>query len=70
MSTYAEFMKTATDAALEAGALLKAQYSQMSEIRYKGEINLVTETDLASQALLHDRLSAAYPGHDFWPRRV
>jgi myo-inositol-1(or 4)-monophosphatase len=65
MSIYGEFLKTATDAALEAGALLKAHYSRMSEIRFKGEINLVTETDLASQALLHDRLSAAYPGHDF-----
>ncbi len=65
MSTYAEFLKTAKDAALEAGALLKAHYFQLNEIRFKGEINLVTETDLSSQALLHDRLAAAYPGHDF-----
>jgi myo-inositol-1(or 4)-monophosphatase len=65
MSLYAEFLKTAKDTALEAGALLKTQYFQMQEIRFKGEINLVTATDLASQDLIHGRLAAAYPDHDF-----
>jgi myo-inositol-1(or 4)-monophosphatase len=65
METNPDFLKTAKDAALEAGALLKANYFKMNEIRFKGEINLVTETDLASQSLIHERLAAVFPDHDF-----
>lgn len=65
MENKSDFLKTAKDVAVEAGALLKANYFKMNEIRFKGEINLVTEADLAAQSLIHDRLSAAFPDHDF-----
>jgi myo-inositol-1(or 4)-monophosphatase len=65
MENYRDFVKTAQEVALESGALLKANYFKMNEIQFKGEINLVTETDLASQSLIHDRLAAAFPDHDF-----
>ena len=65
MGEYSSFLRVARDAALEAGALLKDRYYQSNEIHFKGEINLVTETDLASQALIHDRLALAFPDHDF-----
>lgn len=65
MENKPDFLKTAKDVAVEAGALLKANYFKMNEIRFKGEINLVTEADLAAQSLIHDRLSAAFPDHDF-----
>jgi myo-inositol-1(or 4)-monophosphatase len=59
------FLTTAKAVALEAGALIKDGYSRITEVRFKGDINLVTETDFAAQKLIHERLSAAYPDHDF-----
>jgi myo-inositol-1(or 4)-monophosphatase len=65
MSEYSGFLTTARAAALEAGALLREKYFQTTEVRFKGEINLVTEADTAAQTLLFDRLSTAFPDHDF-----
>ncbi len=56
-------LETAVRAALEAGALIRERYERPHDIRLKGEIDLVTEADLASEerilALLHDR----FPDH-------
>jgi myo-inositol-1(or 4)-monophosphatase len=65
MREIASMLETARGVALEAGALLREKYHSMPEVRYKGEINLVTEADTAAQALISDRLSKAYPDHDF-----
>ncbi|MBM3293442.1 MAG: inositol monophosphatase [Candidatus Aminicenantes bacterium] len=65
MGLHAEFLEAARDAALEAGALLSRDYHRLGEVRFKGEINLVTATDQASQDLIFGRLSARFPGHDF-----
>ncbi len=65
MSEITAMLETARGVALEAGALLREKYHRMPEIHYKGEINLVTEADTAAQALIFDRLSKAFPGHDF-----
>jgi len=65
MSVYGDYLAAATEAALEAGELLRRDYHSLGEVRFKGEINLVTESDHASQALIFDRLSRRFPGHDF-----
>lgn len=47
--------------AREAGALLVRAYGRV-EAREKGPSDLVTEADTASQRLIADRISAAFPG--------
>ncbi|MBI5565586.1 MAG: inositol monophosphatase [Chloroflexi bacterium] len=53
----------ATDTAREAGALLRDYYQRGVTAEYKGEIDLVTEADRASERLILDRIRAAYPDH-------
>ena len=53
----------ATETALEAGALLRDYYQRGVTAEYKGEIDLVTEADRASETLILDRIRAAYPDH-------
>ncbi len=65
MSELIPLLETARGVALEAGALLRERYHRLTEVRYKGDINLVTEADTLAQALIVDRLSKAFPGHDF-----
>jgi myo-inositol-1(or 4)-monophosphatase len=65
MGEYSIYLDAALAVALEAGDILRADFSRAGEVRFKGIVNLVTETDLASQALIHRRLSDRFPGHDF-----
>ena len=53
----------ATQAAREAGAILKEYYSQDKQIESKGNRNLVTEADLRSEKCILKILQAEYPGH-------
>ena len=46
-----------------AGAVLKAYYGKRHEIRYKGEINLVTDVDRRSEAYIMERIRSAFPDH-------
>lgn len=52
-----------TAVALEAGGLLISLFRRPLEVSHKGEINLVTEADLAAEALIIRRLSEEFPGH-------
>jgi myo-inositol-1(or 4)-monophosphatase len=45
----------------EAGAVLHDYYRTGVTIKYKGEIDLITEADHASEALILKRIRAAYP---------
>ena len=65
MAEYARYLEAARDVAREAGEILKRDYHRRGVVSFKGEIDLVTETDTESQALIHDRLAALFPGHDF-----
>jgi myo-inositol-1(or 4)-monophosphatase len=49
---------------VEAGSLLEGMFEDEHEVRYKGEINLVTEADLLSEALIKDRIRNHFPRHD------
>lgn len=56
-------MALAQEIAREAGAILRQRVSATREIDYKGLVNLVTDADRASEALIASRLRAAYPDH-------
>lgn len=59
----AEVLSTAERIAIEAGGVLLAGWRRGTEIRHKGAIDLVTEHDLASEALLRTRMREAFPEH-------
>jgi myo-inositol-1(or 4)-monophosphatase len=58
---YRKFIETV---AVEAGVLLRESSHNRHTIQYKGEINLVTEVDYLSEALIIERIHHAFPGHD------
>lgn len=51
----------ACQAALAAGAYIRERYNRPHQIRMKGAIDLVTETDLASEEIITGALQAAVP---------
>lgn len=57
-----EFLSSACRAALAAGRLIKERYNQPHCITMKGTINLVTETDLAAEAIITASLAKDTPG--------
>ena len=54
-------METARRAAIEAGRILKELYGNLNSISKKGEIDLVTEADLASEKAVIDTISHDFP---------
>lgn len=50
--------------AREAGALLLKYFHQKLKIEYKGDADLVTAADRASEALIRERISQQFPAHD------
>jgi len=56
-----EALDFAVTTAREAGAVLQAHYRNGVTVKYKGEIDLVTEADHASEALILKRVRSAYP---------
>lgn len=57
------FLEIAEGTAREAGALLREFYRQGVTAEYKGDVDIVTEADRASEALIVDRLRTALPDH-------
>jgi myo-inositol-1(or 4)-monophosphatase len=53
-----------TAIAREAGALLMQYFHQGLKIEYKGDADLVTAADRASEALIRDRIKKSFPSHD------
>jgi myo-inositol-1(or 4)-monophosphatase len=53
----------AIQTAREAGRLLAERFGRKIEISNKSEIDLVTESDLASERLIIDRIRTFYPRH-------
>lgn len=51
------------DLARRAGEILRSGYGQQHQIAYKGEADLVTEVDHASEALLLGEIMRQYPEH-------
>lgn len=50
--------------AREAGVLLMDYFHQHLKIEYKGDADLVTAADRASEKLIRERITQQWPGHD------
>ncbi|HWQ55230.1 MAG TPA: inositol monophosphatase family protein [Bryobacteraceae bacterium] len=57
------YLEIAAGIAREAGALLARYFERRVAVERKGEYDLVTEADRASEALVVERLRTHYPGH-------
>ncbi len=58
-----EFLKVAIETAQQAGAVLRREFERPKEISYKGEVDIVTESDRRSEAMIVARLKERFPGH-------
>ena len=61
-----EFAHVAEGIARKAGALLRGFYEKGVATEYKGDVDLVTEADRASEAMIRERLAAAFPAHGIY----
>jgi myo-inositol-1(or 4)-monophosphatase len=59
-----DFLATAAEAALQAGAIQRARYGQKVEIHHKGEIDLVTEVDRLCEQAIVALIRERFPRHD------
>ena len=59
-----KFVPAMSEIAREAGALLMGYFARRVKVEYKGEVDLVTEADRASEKLIIERLRARWPGHN------
>jgi myo-inositol-1(or 4)-monophosphatase len=58
------FLPQAISIAVEAGKLLLPFFERRIGFEYKGDVDLVTEADRASEKLIVSRLRTAWPEHD------
>ena len=58
-----QFLEVAVRCAREAGTLLRGEFARPKEISYKGEVDIVTESDRRSEALIVARLREKFPEH-------
>jgi myo-inositol-1(or 4)-monophosphatase len=56
-----EFAHVAEGIARQAGALLRGSYEKGVATEYKGDVDLVTEADRASEKIIREKLTAAFP---------
>jgi len=59
-----QFVPAMTEIAREAGALLMGYFHRRVKVEYKGDVDLVTEADRASEALITKRIGERWPGHN------
>ena len=57
------FLQVAVEAALEVGAPLREEFDRPKKILYKGEVDLVTESDHRSEKTIVERLRSHFPDH-------
>jgi myo-inositol-1(or 4)-monophosphatase len=56
-------MGTAVRAAQKAGDVLRSFHGNLKDVRKKGDIDLLTEADIASEQVIVETLRAAFPSH-------
>lgn len=61
----AHFKKIAVNAALKAGKYIKKNIGRVRQVRYKSEINVVTEVDKKAEAIIVGAIGRSFPCHDF-----
>lgn len=52
----ARFLQDVVDVVRESGDIIRRQWEKTHAVRHKGSIDLVTETDVAVEAFLKERL--------------
>lgn len=57
------FVEVAVDAAREAGSILRAEFDRPKKISYKGEVDIVTESDKRSESILLSKIRNHFPNH-------
>ena len=57
------FLGAAAQIARQAGALLLPYFHRRVKVEYKGDVDLVTEADRASEAFILERIRAYFPSH-------
>jgi myo-inositol-1(or 4)-monophosphatase len=57
------FRKVAIEAARASGLFIKMSVGKTMKISYKGRINIVTDVDKKSEAMITERLCRAFPSH-------
>lgn len=62
---YAELLTAATETAVAAGQLLRERWQQPQTLTSKGFRDWVTESDVAIQRFITDRIGAQFPDHGF-----
>ncbi len=58
-----QFLAVARQAALKAGRILRENINGIREVRFKGDINLVTEMDIRAERAVVDTLLHSFPSH-------
>lgn len=58
-----EILTAAIEIARAAGDVIREGFGAAQQVDYKGQVNPVTETDTAAEALIKTRLSRAFPDH-------
>ncbi len=61
-----EIAHVAEGIARQAGSLLRGFYEKGVATEYKGDVDLVTEADRASEQLIGERLKATFPDHGIY----
>jgi myo-inositol-1(or 4)-monophosphatase len=62
-TTPKQFLDAAIETALEAGKILREEYALPPDIRYKGDVDLVTQADRRSEQAIVTRLAKFFPEH-------
>jgi myo-inositol-1(or 4)-monophosphatase len=60
------FATPAAEVAREAGALLRHYYQKGVTAEFKGDVDIVTEADRASEKLIGERLRSVFPHHGIY----
>src|SRR5258708_34544439 len=58
-----QFLEAAIQIAQEAGTILREEFALPPDIRYKGDVDLVTQADKRSEQAIVARLSKYFPTH-------
>lgn len=58
------FLEVAEEAAHEAAAILLAEFDHPQKFSYKGGVDIVTEADRKSEAVIVSRLKSHFPSHE------
>src|SRR5690349_24489802 len=58
-----DYLDAAVETAREAGKILREEFDRPPQIRYKGEVDLVTQADRRSEEAIVARLAKYFPDH-------